>query len=50
MVVAHNSPFVVPHNIASNQDVHVVTQLNDGIRGCAMTRRPSGISRTLTIS
>jgi hypothetical protein len=38
MVVAHNSPFVVPHNIASNQDVHVVTQLNDGIRGCAMTR------------
>jgi hypothetical protein len=38
MVVAHNSPFVVPHNIASNQDVHVLTQLNDGIRGCAMTR------------
>ncbi|KAF2704594.1 hypothetical protein K504DRAFT_485168 [Pleomassaria siparia CBS 279.74] len=33
MVVAHNSPFVKRHNIASNQDVHVLTQLNDGIRG-----------------
>ena len=34
MVVAHNSPFVVPHNAASNQLLGVVTQLNDGIRGC----------------
>jgi hypothetical protein len=38
MVVAHNSPFTVPHNVASNQDVHVLTQLNDGVRGCAMNR------------
>ncbi|EFQ96692.1 hypothetical protein MGYG_08616 [Nannizzia gypsea CBS 118893] len=31
-VVAHNSPFVRPGNIASNQELDVVTQLNDGIR------------------
>lgn len=34
MVVAHNSPFVVPHNAASNQVLPVITQLEDGIRGC----------------
>jgi hypothetical protein len=34
MVVAHNSPFVVPQNAASNQMLKVETQLNDGIRGC----------------
>ena len=34
MVVAHNSPFVRPHNAASNQVLEVETQLNDGIRGC----------------
>ncbi|KAF2116092.1 PLC-like phosphodiesterase [Lophiotrema nucula] len=33
MVVAHNSPFVVAHNAASNQVLKVETQLNDGIRG-----------------
>lgn len=33
MVVAHNSPNVVPHNAASNQAVGVQAQLNDGIRG-----------------
>jgi hypothetical protein len=33
MVVAHNSPFVVPHNAASNQVLPVITQLEDGIRG-----------------
>lgn len=33
MVVAHNSPFVVPHNAASNQVLPVITQLKDGIRG-----------------
>jgi len=33
MVVAHNSPFVVPHNAASNQVYPVRTQLNNGIRG-----------------
>lgn len=34
MVVAHNSPFVKEHNAASNQILPVLTQLNDGIRGC----------------
>jgi len=34
MVVAHNSPFVRPHNAASNQDYPVLNQLNDGVRGC----------------
>lgn len=34
MVVAHNSPFIVPRNIASNQINSVLTQLGDGIRGC----------------
>ncbi|KAF1950968.1 PLC-like phosphodiesterase, partial [Byssothecium circinans] len=33
MVVAHNSPFVVPHNAASNQVYSVIPQLEDGIRG-----------------
>lgn len=32
MVSAHNSPFYIPGNIASNQDLPVTTQLNDGIR------------------
>ncbi|EGE06742.1 hypothetical protein TEQG_05737 [Trichophyton equinum CBS 127.97] len=31
-VAAHNSPFVRPGNIASNQELDVLTQLNDGIR------------------
>ncbi|KAF3480262.1 uncharacterized protein GIQ15_05609 [Arthroderma uncinatum] len=31
-VAAHNSPFVRPGNIASNQELEVITQLNDGIR------------------
>jgi hypothetical protein len=34
MVVAHNSPFVKPHNAASNQAYPVLTQLQDRIRGC----------------
>lgn len=34
LVVAHNSPFVVPHNAASNQVYPVLNQLADGIRGC----------------
>jgi hypothetical protein len=38
MVVAHNSPFVRPHNAASNQEFHVLNQLNDGIRGCKLTK------------
>ena len=32
MVAAHNSPFVRPGNIASNQNLDVTAQLNDGIR------------------
>lgn len=32
-VVAHNSPFAIDGNIASNQALDVTTQLNDGIRG-----------------
>lgn len=31
-VCAHNSPFAVKNNAASNQDYDVTTQLNDGIR------------------
>lgn len=31
-VAAHNSPFVHPGNAASNQDLGVLDQLNDGIR------------------
>ncbi|KAF1998307.1 hypothetical protein P154DRAFT_495650 [Amniculicola lignicola CBS 123094] len=32
-VVAHNSPFAIAHNAASNQILPVLTQLADGIRG-----------------
>lgn len=32
MVSAHNSPFDVPGNLASNQDLPVTIQLNDGVR------------------
>ena len=32
-VVAHNSPFHIAHNEASNQVYDVITQLNDGVRG-----------------
>lgn len=38
MVVAHNSPFVRPHNVASNQLYPVLNQLNDGIRGRKLKR------------
>jgi hypothetical protein len=31
-VSAHNSPFDIPNNVASNQHFDVTTQLNDGIR------------------
>ncbi|KAL6714984.1 hypothetical protein ACLMJK_007244 [Lecanora helva] len=31
-VAAHNSPFVNPNNAASNQELGVIDQLNDGIR------------------
>jgi hypothetical protein len=31
-VAAHNSPFIRPGNIASNQELEVTSQLNDGIR------------------
>ncbi|MCJ1475280.1 hypothetical protein MMC13_003942 [Lambiella insularis] len=31
-IAAHNSPFDIPNNIASNQEYDVFAQLNDGIR------------------
>ncbi|MCJ1283907.1 hypothetical protein MMC26_003238 [Xylographa opegraphella] len=31
-VAAHNSPFDIPNNLASNQEYGVITQLNNGIR------------------
>lgn len=37
MVVAHNSPFHIKNNAASNQVNDVTTQLNDGIRGRKFT-------------
>lgn len=43
MVVAHNSPFVRPHNAASNQDYPVLNQLNDGIRGCKRIIHDTGM-------
>lgn len=33
-VAAHNSPFVRENNVASNQNLEVTEQLNDGIRMC----------------
>ncbi|KAI4645898.1 hypothetical protein J4E93_005476 [Alternaria ventricosa] len=45
MVVAHNSPFVRPHNAASNQDYPVLNQLNDGVRGLQFeTQKPNETS------
>ncbi|KAH7383239.1 PLC-like phosphodiesterase [Pyrenochaeta sp. MPI-SDFR-AT-0127] len=45
MVVAHNSPFVRPHNAASNQLYAVLNQLNDGIRGLQFeTQKPNSSS------
>lgn len=32
MVASHNSAFVVPNNAASNQELPIIDQLNDGIR------------------
>ena len=32
MVTAHNSPFTIPNNAASNQVLPVLTQLSDGVR------------------
>lgn len=32
MITAHNSPFDIPNNVASNQDFGVIAQLNDGVR------------------
>ncbi|KAL1801639.1 hypothetical protein ACET3X_001981 [Alternaria dauci] len=45
MVVAHNSPFVRPHNAASNQVYPVLNQLSDGIRGLQFeTQKPNASS------
>ena len=49
MVVAHNSPFVRSHNIASNQLYGVVSQLNDGVRGCTFNIRKRNGNTLLTI-
>lgn len=44
-VMAHNSPFVVPNNAASNQMLGVTKQLNDGIRGLQFeTHKPNSSS------
>jgi len=32
MITAHNSPFDIPNNVASNQEFGVLAQLNDGVR------------------
>ncbi|CAK1363315.1 hypothetical protein CB0940_04589 [Cercospora beticola] len=32
MITSHNSAFVVPNNAASNQELPILTQLNDGVR------------------
>jgi hypothetical protein len=43
-VAAHNSPFIRPGNAASNQELQVTTQLEDGIRmrefTCETDRKP----------
>ncbi|KAF2036727.1 PLC-like phosphodiesterase [Setomelanomma holmii] len=45
MVVAHNSPFVKPHNAASNQVNPVIDQLDDGVRGLQFeTQKPNASS------
>ncbi|KAH7083275.1 PLC-like phosphodiesterase [Paraphoma chrysanthemicola] len=45
MVVAHNSPFVRPHNAASNQVYPVLDQLSNGIRGLQFeTHKPNASS------
>lgn len=44
-VAAHNSPFIKPGNAASNQELPVTTQLEDGVRmrksSCNIARKPS---------
>ncbi|PVH95092.1 PLC-like phosphodiesterase, partial [Periconia macrospinosa] len=47
MVVAHNSPFVVMHNAASNQQLPVLAQLNDGIRGLQFQTHLSNYNTSL---
>lgn len=37
-VCAHNSAFVIKNNAASNQELSVTDQLNDGVRMCEYTR------------
>lgn len=45
MVAAHNSPFSVQGNVASNQALDVTTQLNDGIRMLQFqTHKPNSTS------
>ena len=46
-VAAHNSPFVVANNAASNQALDVTTQLNDGIRACKLLASPLSIPKSI---
>lgn len=47
-VAAHNSPFAVPNNAASNQELGVIDQLNDGIRMLQVQTHYNATTRTLS--
>lgn len=47
-VAAHNSPFAVPNNAASNQQLGVIDQLNDGIRMLQVQTHYNATTSTLS--
>lgn len=47
-VAAHNSPFAVPNNAASNQQLGVIDQLNDGIRMLQVQTHYNATTNTLS--
>ena len=47
-IAAHNSPFVVPNNAASNQQLGVINQLNDGIRMLQVQTHYNATTSTLS--
>lgn len=47
-VAAHNSPFAVPNNAASNQELGVIDQLNDGIRMLQVQTHYNATTSTLS--
>lgn len=47
-VAAHNSPFAVPNNAASNQQLGVIDQLNDGIRMLQVQTHYNSTTSTLS--